>query len=65
MSSWRSHRVQTPTATLETQYHPGQPAKLALLAHPLGKLGGSFNDGVVLALADLCLQLGYSVARVK
>jgi alpha/beta superfamily hydrolase len=37
--------------------------KIALIAHPLGRLGGSKEDHVVVRVADALVKEGYCVCR--
>lgn len=44
--------------------HPPDPRRrAALIAHPYGRLGGSKDDHVVQALADVLVEEGYAVVR--
>lgn len=42
---------------------PSRPTKLALIAHPLGRLGGSKEDHVVVTVAHALAEQGYNVCR--
>lgn len=53
-----TYALHTPASS------PNQNVRLALVAHPLGRLGGSKEDHVVTALAGLLSnELGYIVCR--
>lgn len=45
-----------------TLHHPSTPTNhLALLAHPLGRLGGSQRDPLILALTQMLVGEGWTV----
>jgi hypothetical protein len=52
MPDWQESFVTTSNgACIEIRCTQGDPARLAFIAHPLGRLGGSFDDHVVTGLA--------------
>lgn len=53
---------------IQTEYwqEPRSAARIAFIAHPLGRLGGSYNDHVVQALADrLHKRHSYSIVLMN
>lgn len=42
---------------------PTAPIKLALVAHPLGRLGGTRDDHVVVSVTRLLVNQGWTVCR--
>lgn len=69
MSTWREELIDVaPGVKLETAFKgdPSNGTRLALIAHPLGRLGGTYNDHVVRALAKRLLENhGYSVVLIN
>ena len=59
-----NHRfVQSDGVTLETRIYKATPpsTRLAFVAHPFGKLGGSWNDPIVRLITSTLLDNGWNV----
>ena len=67
MSDWNEeHVTSTNGASIQTLFLSRNPAKLAFIAHPLGRLGGSLDDHVVRSLArHLSLKHDYSIVLMN
>ncbi|GAA6054984.1 hypothetical protein JCM3770_000478 [Rhodotorula araucariae] len=63
-----THTLRAGVPTLSYACHlpeprPGRPHRAALIAHPWRRLGGSKDDHVVVALAEMLADEGYAVVR--
>lgn len=65
MSQSTYRLVQSDGVTLETRIYNATPpsTRLAFVAHPFGKLGGSWNDPVVKLITSTLLDNGWNVVN--
>lgn len=64
VASYDSKRIQCRFLTRsDSSSPPHSNTCLAIVAHPLGRLGGSWDDHVVAAVSEALLENGYDVVN--